>query len=156
MNRFDKRELSSRAASAHRINLAVRFQDVDAAGIVFFARYFEYVHLAYESFLAEAGHPLAEVIREKKWAAPLKHVEADYFSPLRFGDELGVSLVAAEVQDSEISLGWRLACIRGEDELVCAVAQTVHTFVELPRFVRTPVPASIAAALQKLGESPCS
>lgn len=151
MNRFDKKMLSSRTTSAFRTELAVRFQDVDAAGIVFFARYFEYVHEAYEGFLAEAGHPLAEVIREKKWAAPLKHVEADYFAPLRFGERVSVSLAAAEAQESEINLGWRLSNARNPEQ-VFAVAQTVHTFVELPRFVRTAVPESIAAALQTLGE----
>ncbi len=146
MKRFDKKFLSSREIAAASVSIPVRFQDVDAAGLVYFARFFEYFHTAYEVLLTSAGHPLAEVISAKRWAAPLRHAEADYLSPARFGDVLLVELVAAAVEESEISLGFRLS-EAGDRARVLALGQTVHTFVELPSFVRTKVPEALVTAL---------
>lgn len=64
----------------------VRFQDVDAAGVVFFARYFDLVHDAYAAFLESRGHPLASMFATPAWILPLRHAEADYLRPLRLGD----------------------------------------------------------------------
>src|SRR5690606_35065652 len=104
MYRFEKRLLGERKASAFSAEVAVKFQDVDAAGIVFFARFFDYVHGAYEGFLTASGSPLPDVLREKSWAAPLRHAEADYLRPARYGDILLVELVAAHSEPSELAL----------------------------------------------------
>jgi len=149
LNRFEKKSLILASEVATRTEVVVRFQDVDAAGIVFFARIFDYVHVAYEEFLSAVGHPLPKVLAERAWAAPLRHAEADYLEPCRFGDRLTVELVAAVVEESEISLGWRLSG-PGAADRPKAVAQTVHTFVALPAFSRCPVPAEIAEKLAQL------
>jgi 1,4-dihydroxy-2-naphthoyl-CoA hydrolase len=147
MQRFDKKALMASTKSAHVSEIAVQFQDVDAAGIVFFSRVFEYVHRAYVDFLDFAGCPLAAVIEEKRWAAPLRHAEADYLAPARFGDVVRVALVAASVEATEVSLGWALRFWDDRDGFV-AVAQTVHTFVEVSSFRRRPVPDEIVRALR--------
>jgi len=149
--RFEKRDLSSRESHVHASRMSVRFQDVDAAGIVFFARYFDYVHLAYEEFLAKNGNRLAEVLREGRWAAPLKHAEADFLSPLRFGDELEVQLVAANAASSDLSLGWCLRKVStGKPVTVCGVAQSVHTFVDVPSFEKRSIPDELLSALSEI------
>lgn len=147
MYRFEKRLLGEREISAFGAEVAVRFQDVDAAGIVFFARFFDYVHGAYEGFLAAAGAPLPEVLREKSWAAPLRHAEADYLRPARYGDILLIELVAAHSEQSEITLGWR-ATSKGQAGKPCAVVQTVHTFVRPDDFQRISVPQEISQKLR--------
>lgn len=149
MFRFEKRVLGERTVSAFRASVAVRFQEVDAAGIVFFARFFDYVHIAYEGFLAEAGLPLSEVLRAGKWAAPLRHAEADYLRPARFGDVLQIDLVAAHLEESEISLGWRVTS-KGHEEKPCAIVQTVHTFVRPDDFKRISVPFEISQKLESV------
>ncbi len=142
MFRFDKKELKSLEASRFRHEISVRFQDVDAAGIVFFARVLDYMHDAYVSALSELGADLANVIRTRAFAAPLRHAEADYFSPLRFGDTVVVSIVAAHVEATEIVLGYQVTHKTGGN--VTAVGQTVHTFVDPKTFQRIPVPDAIA------------
>lgn len=137
----------------------VRFQDIDAAGIVFFPRIFEYCHDAYVRFLAEAGEPLPAALLTKSWAAPLTHVEADFLRPLRFGDELRVLIVQGDLSGSTLTLGYRLSVpeLRAADSLrpkvsseVVAVAQTVHIFVAPKTFQRIPPPPSISAAVARL------
>ena len=46
--------LAAPAGFTHR--MLARFQDVDAAGIVFFARIFDYFHDAYVAFFAAHGN----------------------------------------------------------------------------------------------------
>lgn len=145
---MDKKQLSAANVPVFEARCSVRFQHVDAAGVVFFARYFEYVHEAYEGFLSAVGTPLSRVLKEQSWAAPLSHVEADYFRPLRLGDELHVQLVAAEVEGSKLTLGWRLVIQpKPEVEHVVAVVQSTHTFVKMDDFSRTAIPEPILQAI---------
>jgi 1,4-dihydroxy-2-naphthoyl-CoA hydrolase len=144
MQLLDRKHLFEARPPLFQISVDVRFQDIDAAGIVFFARIFDYAHFAYERFLANCGFPLPAVLREKQFAAPLRHAEADYRAPLRYGDEVNIELSAAMVADSEITLGFRV--VRGDGK-VCAVVQTVHTFVSPDDYQRRSVPPGIVAAL---------
>jgi 1,4-dihydroxy-2-naphthoyl-CoA hydrolase len=128
--------------------LEVRFQDVDAAGIVFYARFFDYFHDAYVAFLAKGGFPLPEVLRTKAWAAPLVHAAADYMSPARFGDPLEVGLVRARWDRGRLTLGHRVARA-GSGEMV-AVGRTVHVWVEPERFQRIEPPPALRSWFEQL------
>lgn len=148
MFRFDKKDLKSLQPGRFGHEVIVRFQDVDAAGIVFFARVLDYMHDAYVAALGELGTELASVLRSRAFAAPLRHAEADYFSPLRFGDVVIVHIVAAHVEATEIVLGYQIA--HKTTGTVTAVGQTVHTFVDPKSFERIPVPEAIAQGFRAL------
>src|SRR5262249_50529143 len=129
--------------------MRARFQDIDAAGIVFYPRFFEYFHDAYVAFLDGRGVLLADAIRENRWKAPLRHVEADYFKPLRFGDPFEVGLVGVVIVGSDVTVGYRVARPDG-GELV-AVGQTLHTWVDAPTFRRMKaLPDDVRRALDPL------
>lgn len=127
----------------------MRFQDVDAAGIIFYPRLLVYCHDLLLEFFAHAGAPLHEVLREGSWLAPIRHAEADYFKPLRFGDQVEVALVRAHLEPTEVALGFRIARSGGGE--VCAVAQSVHTFVDRVSFRRIPLPEPLRTAFAALG-----
>ncbi len=127
----------------------MRFQDVDAAGLVFYPRVLEWFHDVYVAFLAAAGTPLPEVLAAKAWAAPLSHAEARYKKPLRFGDDVEIALVCAHVEATEATLGYRLARI--DDGTVAAIGQSSHVFVDPATFRRRPVPEPLRDALARLG-----
>ncbi len=147
MHRFERQELKESQGSLFADEVAIRFQDVDAAGSLFFARLFDYLHGAYEGLLESAGCPLPLVLAEKSWAAPLRHVEADYFGPLTFGDRVVVHIALAHVEETEITLGYRVV---KEDESVAAVGQTVHTFIDVGSRTRRPVPPELTRLLTAL------
>jgi YbgC/YbaW family acyl-CoA thioester hydrolase len=148
MHRFDRDELVGRPDEVFFRRRTVAFQDVDAAGIVFFARIFEYAHDAYVELLAEAGHALAAVLAAGSWAAPIRHAEADYLHPLRFGDELEVAIVRANLGPTELCVGTRIAV--GTAGQPAALVQTVHTFVDRQSFQRTEIPVQLRDALTRL------
>jgi 1,4-dihydroxy-2-naphthoyl-CoA hydrolase len=146
MFRFDRDRLKLAPNSAFKVDLAVRFQDVDAAGIIFYPRALELCHDAYVAFLEHVGLPLHEILRGP-WLAPVRHAEADYLKPLRFGDRVEVALVGAHFETmpnpTEVTLGFRVA--RGTEAAI--LVQTIHTFVERKTFQRTGVPDELRKAL---------
>lgn len=127
----------------------VRFQDVDAAGVVFYARVFDYFHDAYVAFLRAVGVPLEDALRDGDWAAPLKQAEAEYRRPLRFGDVITVRLTAAEVEETEFVIRYR---IETEDGVACE-GRTVHVSVDPQTFRRRALPDDLRSALGQIGGS---
>jgi acyl-CoA thioesterase FadM len=106
----------------------------------------------YVEALEELGQPL-HLSLQGPWLAPIRHAEADYLKPLRFGDRVQVALVLAHLgpaaPPTEVTLGFRIATIPEGEPAV--VAQSVHTFVTRERFERTPVPEAIVKALGDAG-----
>jgi len=148
MPRFEVETLKQKPSGAFSVERDVRFQEVDAAGIVFYPRVLEYFSDTFIAFLGDRGTKLAEVLRENRWGAPLRHAEADYFKPLRYGDRIEVALVRALLEQSEICVGWRVA--RCSDGVVTSVGQTVHVFVDMRTFKRCSVPAELRRAFDAL------
>jgi YbgC/YbaW family acyl-CoA thioester hydrolase len=144
---FSRDALVAAPAGFHH-RILVRFQDVDAAGIIFFARLFEYFHDAYVAFLAHHGVSLAAVMRAGTWAAPLTHADADFLNPCRFGDALDVGPVRAVWHGSRVEIGHRVAFAEGGK--IVAVGRTTHMLVDRKTFQRIPPPADLAAAMATL------
>jgi 1,4-dihydroxy-2-naphthoyl-CoA hydrolase len=142
---FAKEELRA-SRGGYAVARAVRFQDVDAAGIVFFARLFEYFHDTLVAWMDGAGMRLHDALKTGAWGAPLRHAEADFLRPLRFGDEIEVVVAAARLTGSELWAGFR---IDRADE-VCAVGTLVHVFLDMATFQRIPPPPEMTAAIAKL------
>jgi len=148
MHRFERDDLKLSRPHAFVERRAIRFQDVDAAGIIFYPRVLDMFHDVYVAFLAFAGCPLPEVLKSGGWLAPVRHAEADYFKPLRFGDEVTIEICRAHLMETETTIGYRIA--RAEGGEVCAVGQVVHTFVDRASFKRAPVPEPVRRALEHI------
>ncbi len=70
----------------------IRIHDVDAAGIVFFARYYVLMHDVYESFLEAIGHGIPAAIDAGAIIIPVVESGARYFRPLRHGETITARL----------------------------------------------------------------
>ena len=122
----------------------VRFQDVDAAGTVFFPRIIEYFADTYLAMLDERGVDVARRLRKLEWAIPLAHVEADFLGPMRFGDHLVVEVVGARLAETSFAVAHRVRTPDGTRGL--AYGQTVHVVVDGTTFRPTPIPEEIRRA----------
>lgn len=139
--------IEATASPLHTSRRVVRFQEVDAAGIVFYARTFDYFHDAYVELLRERGAPLEAALRDGSWVAPLTRAEAEYLRPLRFGDAIDVSLVRIDVGDTDYTIGYRIEL---DGEIAC-VGRTRHVSVDPATFRRAPVPPALRHALMAGG-----
>ena len=120
---------------------------MDAAGIVFYARVFDFFHDAYVGFLRDRGAPLERALRDGDWVAPLRHAEAEYLRPLRFGDALDVEVRLLRVAETEYEVGYRIR-LRGE---TACLGRTVHVSVDPESFRRAALPPVLRRALEAGG-----
>ena len=143
---FKKQELLI-AESIFTQTTGIRFQDIDAAGFLFFARTFDLFHDAWLAFLYQYGILLDEVLRQKNWAIPLRHAEADYLLPLVFGETVVISLTCFHLATQEITLGWK---IQNTSQQTNTVGQTVHTFIQPQNRQRIAIPKEICMIFENI------
>jgi YbgC/YbaW family acyl-CoA thioester hydrolase len=127
--------------------MTVPFQDIDAAGIVFFARVFDYFHNAFVAHLGARGVSLPAIISSGEWGAPLAHVEADYKLPLRFGDQVRAEIVAVDLGETSFTIHHRIVS-SGEKARLHASGKTVHVVIDRKTFRPRPLPTELRAAYQ--------
>ncbi len=133
------------AAARHAERRVVRFQDVDAAGIVFYPRILEMFSDAYMGFFAARGRSVARTLASNTYGLPLAHAEADYARPLRFGDAIEVAVVAVRLGASSFRVGYRVSTERGE---IAATGQTVHVAIDRQSFTKIPIPPELREVLE--------
>ena len=126
--------------------LPVRFPDVDFAQVVYYPRFFDYAHQVFEDFFAaEVGTPYARMLQDRKVGYPTVHAEADFKSPLRFGDVVTIELTTHAVSERSITSGYRFS-VKGT---ACAELKIVTASVDLVRFTGVKVPDDVRAAFER-------
>ncbi|MEK7348444.1 MAG: acyl-CoA thioesterase [Candidatus Eisenbacteria bacterium] len=135
----------------------VRFQDVDAAGVLFFGRVYDYLHLAYEEFWVSGGVDRAYFFAGAPWVVPIAHSEADYKAPIRHGDTITVTIDVVKVGRASFELRYGVTGAGGPADRRVA-ARTVHAFATREaegRLKPTAIPAELRVfLLRHLVEEP--
>jgi len=118
--------------------LRTRFAETDAMGIIHHAAYLPYLEEARVEYLRAIGHPYDSVRAGDAGDArefPVLEVALQYRQPLRFDDEVEVSLRLGAVRGATFQIAYLLT-VGGEAR---ATAVTVHGCVDaLGRPVRLP------------------
>jgi 1,4-dihydroxy-2-naphthoyl-CoA hydrolase len=122
----------------------IRIHDVDAAGIVFFARYLSLFHDVFESFLAAIGHSISKAISEGNYIIPIKNVAADYHRPMYHGETITGELCLSDLRGSSFTTVTKLI---GADKVVRATITTTHVCVAVSTMKPTALPGALRAAL---------
>ena len=125
----------------------VRFGECDPARIVYFSRYFEYAHEAYEDMLEAGGFPLREVLHGS-WAMPLVRTESDYTRPSRLGDKLTLHVAVDRVGNRSVRYAVE---VLGEDEEQRARLLLTHAVISQETGKTCSVPADLLEALRRAG-----
>ena len=123
-----------------RTTLPVRFQDVDAGGVLFFGRIFDYCHQAYEELVASAGVDPALYFAGAEYLVPIAHAEADYRSPVRHGERVTIDIDVSRVGRASFGLRFRVAGPEGDLRVEVG---TVHAFVERSTMKPIPIPGPL-------------
>ena len=125
----------------------VRFDEVDAAQILFFARFFNYAHDAMEAFFGQLPGGYVDLINTRKVGLPAVHVEADFINPLRFGDVARIEVVVTRIGRSSVS--FRHAMSRLRDDARVAVVTHVCAAVDLTHMKSVPIPDDMRALMSR-------
>ncbi len=103
----------------------IRFAHVDAAGIVFYPRYFEMLNAAVEDWFDEGlGSDFKQLHIQQRIGTPTVKLEAEFVSPSMLGDEIEICLSPQKVGNSSCNFMFTIQCgnlirMRGSAVLVC-------------------------------------
>jgi YbgC/YbaW family acyl-CoA thioester hydrolase len=142
----------------------VRFHEEDRAGVVFFGRYFEYAHVAFEELLNRAfeglevegtvlGHQGGGLAERMGFGLPLVNAASEYRRPSHGGDRLVVDTVITRLSGRSVAFEHT---IRAADDPadVRAVVRLKHAFVSWPGMTGIARPAVFDRGLDRLGFGP--
>lgn len=127
----------------------VRFEDVDAAGLVFFARFLGYCHEAMEHFFAGVPGGYVGLITKRKIGFPAVHVVCDFRAPLRYGDTMRIAVTVPKVGTS--SCTFRYAVTRAADGVDVATIEHVVVATDLATVTKIPLPDDARKLLEAHG-----
>ena len=127
-----------------RHDFPVRIHDVDAAGIVFFARYYVLMHDVYESFLDAIGFSISSVIAQGEVIIPVVESHCRYRRPLRHGETITGDLVLTELKPTSYLVRCRFL---GPESDLRAELTVRHVAVSQATMKPVAIPEAIRAAL---------
>jgi len=122
----------------------IRIHDVDAAGIVFFAKYYVLMHDVYELFLSHIGHGIAEAIDAGEIIIPVVESGCRYFRPMRHGETITARLVVTELKRSSYTVRVEF---HGPDGVHRATIRCRHVCVDAKTMKPCGLPETMHAAL---------
>lgn len=122
----------------------VRFAHVDAAGIVFYPRYFELLNAGVEEWFASMGRDFRALHLHDRIGTPTVDLKCQFISPARLGDALAIILTVEKMGRSSCHYAFRIECegqmrLEGRAVLVCLDLDTMKSRAW---------PGDIAAAMQ--------
>lgn len=130
----------------YKYPISIPFQDIDAAGVVFFAHLFRYAHESYEALMSEIKLPLASLLNEGEIIVPLVHAEADYHQALHYAEQLSLELVVENIGESHFSLCYR--CMKTAATTCAATIKTVHVVCDAKTKNKVAIPAKLRSGLE--------
>ena len=132
--------------SAFFLDITVRFQHTDPAGIVFYPRYFEMINQVVEDWFAQRlGVDFHRLHALEGHGVPTVHLEADFKRPSRLGEVLSFALTVASLGERTFTLALT-ASSGGEERLRASI---VLAYVELGDLRARPIPSGLRAAMER-------
>ncbi len=120
-----------------------RIHDIDAAGVVFFARSLYHAHDAYETFLSHHKQSIAAMLKAD-FILPISHTEADFKIPVLLNEVIMIKVYLNELKEDEFSLNYQFI---NQTNKVCSTALTHHVCLDSKTHQRKKLPESIVSLL---------
>ncbi|GAB4374738.1 MAG: thioesterase family protein [Elainellaceae cyanobacterium] len=126
----------------------IRFQDTDAAGVVYFANVLSICHEAYEASLAAADINLKEFFGGGAIAVPIVHAQVDFWQPMFCGESYRVQVVPTLLTDSKFEISYAVSSSANADKPT-SQALTRHVCIDTKTRTRVTFPANLKAWLDR-------
>ncbi len=106
--------------------ISTKMSDIDAAGVVFFARYFYFAHNAYEEYLNSQQYSIKDIL-QSACSLPIIHSEAEFKAPISLNETILIKVFLKQKRRHSFSLEYQF--YNNTPELK-AVLQTVHVCLD--------------------------
>ena len=124
-------------------NYRIAFSETDPGGILFFAEFLKIAHVAYERFFSNL-ELRRNYFLDDIYILPIVHTNADYISPVKFGDELICEVTVGNIGSSSFELNYVLK----NENKIAAKVQTKHVVVLKKEFCKTEIPDELFEKLK--------
>ena len=134
----------------HTSTVQVRWGDVDAAGIVFYPRFYEWYDYGCEALFASLGLPWPQTFPKYGIVGvPILESGSRFPSPARYGDTLAIRAMVAWVKDKTFRMEHTISA----GETLCASGFEVRAWVARPsapggRLSSRPIPDEVSRKLK--------
>jgi YbgC/YbaW family acyl-CoA thioester hydrolase len=123
----------------------ITLRDADAAGVLFFGRYFALAHDAYEAFLDSHGLNVGNLIQTTDYIIPVVHAESDYRRALFVGQRATINLRVVDLRSRTFTIAYEF--LNADGKLACTV-RTVHCAVNVQTRKAVALPEKVVEALK--------
>jgi len=124
-------------------DLIVRFEHCDAAGLIFYPRFFGLVNETVEDWFASLDHSFKSLHVDDRKGVPTVRFDCEFVGPVRIGDRLHQQLGVDSIGNSSLNLK-HIASIG--DRTVARFDQTI-VFTDLASVRAEPWPADLRKAI---------
>ena len=124
-------------------NRTVRFQDTDAAGVVYFANVLGICHEAEESLEASSIN-LKDFFTNPSVGFPIVHASVDFLCPMFGGDKLLISLIPQKIGVEKFEITYEITV----GEVIVAKAITRHVCIDVSSRSKQELPDEIVQWLE--------
>lgn len=125
----------------------IRFQDTDAAGVVYFANVLAICHEAYEASLSLSNINLQLFFRNNDFAIPIVHASVDFLRPMFCGDRILINLSPNQLTPQKFEINYQITT--SEKEII-SKAITKHICIDTNTRTRKELPSEMVDWLQQL------
>ena len=141
------------AAFHHRV--AVRFSDVDHAGLVYHPVFFDYFHMVLEELFFQRLGPrgYSKLLDEDRIGLPAVRSECDFHLPVRFGDTIDIEMSVTRLGRSSVTFHYRVFREADQDRAEPALAaegNNVCATVDLEAFRAVAIPVKLRQVFRDL------
>jgi acyl-CoA thioester hydrolase len=125
----------------------VYYEDTDASGVMYHARYLVFFERARTDLLRHLGFQQDQLMREASVAFTLSDIHVQYRKPARLDDELSISVAVDKLGSASLVFSQTMTRVR--DGLHLASAKVRAGCVQFPDFRACRMPSPLRHALQQ-------
>jgi 4-hydroxybenzoyl-CoA thioesterase len=138
--------------AAFETTLIVRFGQVDYAGIMFYPRFFDNFHAAFEDMFGERlGVPYMSILKDRRIGFPTVNIDTDFKRPFRFGEPMRLVLDVTRLGRASTTIRYR--GYNGDETEPSVEALSTIVAIDLDSFETMAFPDDIRGVLEDLRES---
>jgi len=129
------------------IERPVRFEEVDAAGLLFFALFAAYAHEAMAALFDELEGGYPALILKRRVGLPAVAMTSEFKSPLRFGDVARIDVCVRRLGNRSAELGYEFR--RASDGVLAATMSHTVVCTDLVAVASCAMPPDVRAVLDR-------
>lgn len=134
---------------AHKAQFRVYYEDTDAGGIVYHARYLGFAERGRAEALRELGMSVGDMVQHKKISFVVRRLEIEYVSPLRLDELLEVETTLVKKSGVRLVLKQCLYNL-SRDRQLATIVEVELACLEVSRGIPVRIPSRYCELLNQL------